>query len=165
MEHFIESRVILGLLCLIHLFITYAGAAGAVRGHINKKTLKVFMTTELFVVTAYIIYDNLLTPPYDGWFAAILGYIFVYGMLLMTWASYSIYASLDENKTYEMTIDKHVRMWNIDYFGGTVIENNQEIEVFLPYIPQLVSSDENTRKQKVKFDEVLRGCYILVKLA
>lgn len=162
MENFIESRVILGLLCLIHAFAVYAGAGGAVQGHINKNGLKGFMLIELVVVTAYIVYDNLLTPPYNSWFVAILGYLLVYGLIFMTWASYGIYASLDKDKIYEMTISSQVRLMNKDYFGGTVIDGKHEIEVLLPYSSRLISPDETGKKQKVKFAEVLRGCYILV---
>ncbi|MBR1605543.1 MAG: hypothetical protein IJ660_05510 [Alphaproteobacteria bacterium] len=163
MEHYIEGRVILGLLCLIHAF---AGCALQVPwGHLNKKVLNGFFITELVAVTAYIIYDNLQTPPHDGWTLAIIGYLFVYAWILMTWAGYSIYTALDVDKTYKMRIKGHVRFMNEDYFRGTVMDGRSKVEVLLPYAPELISSAKAGRKQKVKFDKFLRDFHILVKLA
>lgn len=162
MEQYIESRVILGLLCLIHLFLSYAGSTGACHGHINRKALNYTVLAELILVTAYVIYDNLQTPPYNGWFIAIVGYVFVYGMICMTWATYCIYALLDKDKAYEMTINSHVRLQNEDYFKGVVIEQRREIEVLLPYLQNLVPKNDKNKKPKVKFQEVLHGRYIIV---
>ena len=64
MEHVIESRAILGFLILIHLFVGYASNISW--GYINRKVLHGVIITELIAVTAYIIYDNLQTPPHDG---------------------------------------------------------------------------------------------------
>ena len=163
MEQYIEGRVILGLLCLIHLFAGYA--INVPWGHINKKVLNGFFITELVAVTAYIIYDNLQTPPYSGWVLAIVGYLFVYGLILMTWAGYSTYTKLGEDKTYKMRIKDHVRFMDDDYFRGTVMDGRSKVEVLLPYAPELISSAKAGQKQKVKFDKFLRGSHILVKLA
>ena len=152
MEHYIEGRVILGLLCLIHTFAGYA--LKVPWGHLNKKVLNGFFLTELVAVTAYIIYDNLQTPPHDGWIFAIVGYILVYALILLTWAGYSIYGELEEDKVYEMTIKHHVRYMNKDYFSGTVIEGKNEIEVFLPYSSEMAMPVNAGKKQKVKFDNV-----------
>ena len=163
MEHYIEGRVILGLLCLIHMCAGYALRVPC--EHINKKVLNGVILTELVAVTVYIIYDNLQTPPYNGWFLAVIGYLFVYAIILMTWAGYSFYTQLDEEKIYEMTIKDHVRYMNRDYFRGTVIDGKNEVEVLLPSSPNLVSSIEAGEKQMVKFDEFFGECNILVKLA
>lgn len=161
MEHYIEGRVILGLLCLIHLFAGYA--LKVPWGHINKKVLNGFFLTELVAVTAYIIYDNLQTPPYNGWILAVIGYLFVYALIFMTWAGYSSYTGLDEDKVYEMTIKERVYFLNDFYLRGTVIDEGKEIEVLLPYAPELVATARNGKQQKVKFDKFLKHWYILVK--
>lgn len=162
MEHVIESRVILGLLILIHLFAGYA--SGVSWGHINRKVLNGAIITELIAVTAYIIYDNLQTPPYDGWTLAIIGYLLLYGLILMTWYGYYIYTELDKDKVYEMTIRDHICYMNEDYFRGTVVDGKREVEVYLPYSEELKPKDKTAKKRNVKFDNVLRGVHILVKL-
>lgn len=159
---YIESRVILGLLCLIHLFAGYA--SGISWGHINRKVLNGFFLTELVAVTAYIIYDNLQTPPYDSWALAVIGYLFVYALILMTWAGYTVYAVLDKDKVYEMTIRDYVRFMNEDYFRGTVVADNREVEVYLPYAEELKPKDKTDIKRNIQYDNVLRGTHILVKL-
>ena len=163
MENYIEARVVLGILCLIHVFVNYGMQVPW--GHINKKVLDGVILTELIAVTVYIIYDNLQTPPYDGWLLAILGYILVYALILMTWFGYNVYTLLEVDKIYEMTITQHVCFMNDDYFLGTVIEGENKYEVLLPYSPELSPTSEVSKKQNVKFDNVLRGEYILVKLA
>ena len=165
MEHLIKARVILGILCLIHIFINYAGAQGAYRGHINKKLLNSLFVIEIFAVTAYVIYDNIQTPPHDGWVLAIAGYIVVYGLIFLTWAIHCIYALLDPNKVYEMTINSHVRAFNKDYLKGTVVEENHNLDVYLPYSEDLDLKKDSNKRQNVKFKEVLRGTYIIVELA
>ena len=82
MENYIEGRVILGMLCFMHVFILYASQCPL--GPIKRRTLESVIFTEFIAVTAFIIYDNLQTPPYDGWFLAILGYTFVYGLIFLT---------------------------------------------------------------------------------
>ena len=157
MEQYIESRVILGLLCLIHLFLNYAGSSGARRGHINRKVLNGVILAELAAVTTYVVYDNLQVPPHNGWLAAILGYLFVYGLIYITWAVYCVYALLDKDKVYEMTFVKSYNSMGGDYFGGTVIEDGHEIEVLLPF-----KESNHAEKQNVKFKEVVGGVYIIV---
>lgn len=161
MENYIESRVILGVLCCMHMFIIYA--AQCPFGPIKRKALDGIILAELIAVTAYVIYDNLQTPPYDGWFVAVLGYIFVYGLILMTWVVYGIFTVLDVDKVYEMTIMHRVHFMNKDYFKGTVFDGKYKRTVLLPYSQELSFLTENI-KPKVKFDNVLRG-YILVKCA
>ena len=158
----IGSRVILGVLIVIHLFACHA--SGASLGHINRKVLNGVILTELIAVTVYIIYDNLQTPPRDGWTLAIIGYLLVYGLIMTTWANYYIYTVLDENKVYEMTISDRVSFMNNDYFRGTVIDDNCEVGVLLPYEEKLEPKNEPDKKLKVKYDNVLEN-HILVKLA
>ena len=160
MENLIESRVILGILCLIHMFAIYGSKCPW--GYVKGKVLNTIIITELIAVSAYILYDNLQTPPHDGWFLAILGYIFVYVLILMTWAVYSIFTILDKDKVYEMTITHCVHFMNEDYLEGTVLKDDIEIKVLLPYSQELYPITEDTIKQKVMFDNVIYG-NILVK--
>ena len=160
MENYIEGRVILGMLCLIHVFAVYGSKCPW--GHIKKNVLNGIILTEIIAVTVYVIYDNLQTPPHNGWFLAILGYIFVYGLILMTWGAYFCFTLLDENKIYEMTITHHVHFMNKDYLKGTVFDGECELTVLLPYPQELYPLTEASKKQKVKFDNVLQG-YVLVK--
>ncbi len=161
MENYIEGRVVLGVLCLIHLFLSYASVGPW--GHIKGKVLDGIFLTELIAVTAYIIYDNVQTPPYDGWFWAIIGYLFVYAMIFMTWLMYGVFALLEEDKVYEMTITHHVHLMNERYFQGTVINGKYEHQVYLPYSSELHSLIEDNYKLNVKFDRIIRGMYIVVK--
>lgn len=164
MENYIEGRVILGVLCLIHVLVNLVSSCPW--GPIKRKVLDGIILTELIAVTSYIIYDNLQTPPYDGWFLAIIGYILVYGLILMTWFMYGIFTVLDRDTVYEMTITHHVHFMNEDYLEGTVVleRSGIKITVLLPYSSELLASAEAHIKHNVKFDNVIKG-YILVKSA
>jgi hypothetical protein len=63
-----------------------------------------------------------------------------------------------------MTIRDHIRYMNEDYFRGTVVDDKREVEVYLPYSEELKPKDKTAKKQNVKYDNVLRGVHILVKL-
>lgn len=164
MENYIVARVILGILCLIHIFAIYGSKCPW--GHIKGKVLNTIIITELVAVTAYIIYDNLQTPPNDGWILAILGYIFVYSLILMTWLAYGIFTVLDKDKVYEMTITHQVQFMNNDYFQGTIVQESSgvKVTVLLPYTSELLPSAKSHIKQNVKFDNVFNG-NIVVKRA
>lgn len=161
MENYIEGRILLGSLCIIHLLVIYG--IQYPWGHIRDKVLGGIILTELIGVTAYVIYDNLQTPPQDGWFLAIIGYILVYSLILMTWLGYLIFTLLDKDKIYEMTIAHHVCIQNAHYLQGTVIERKHKIPVILPILPYSSELHESNIKPKVKFDNVFRGMYIVVK--
>ena len=166
MENVIEGRAILGMLCFIHMFILYASQCPW--GHIKRKVLDGIILMETIAVTTYIIYDNLQTPPYDGWLLAILGYILVYGLIFMTWVMYGIFTVLEKDKFYEMAVTRHVHFMNEDYLVGTVVETDtaelkRDYTVLLPYSPELYPLIKANIKPKVKFDNVLKG-NILVKL-
>ena len=132
-------------------------------GHMKNKVLDGIFLTELIVVTAYIIYDNIQAPPYNGWFWAIVGYLFVYAMIVITWLCYGIFALLDEDKIYEMKITHHVGIKNKEYFKGTVSNGKYEHEVYLPYSPELVSLAEDGSRINVMLDSFIDGIYIVVK--
>lgn len=157
---YIESRVILGLLCLIHLFIGYAGSTGAVHGHISKKVLNGVILLEVVWVTAYVIYDNLQTPPYDGWFVASIGYGLVYGLIFVTWEALQPNVALAKDKTYKMHFTGHVRYLNEEYMQGEAEEGKRKVVVLLPYKEEYTASDR-PNWQNVRFDYVFKG-YIIV---
>ena len=165
MENYIEGRVILGLLCLAHLFIIYAAARGARHSPLSKNVLNGAILTELVLVTAYVIYDNIQTPPYNGWMLAIVGYLFVYGLIFMTWAAHCIYALLDKNKVYEMTPQAKITYWNDLYLQGALSEDGHEIKVLLPWANFKALEQAHPKKLLVKFKSVLRGEQIIVILA
>ena len=160
MENYIDGRAILGMLCFVHIFILYA--IQCPWGPIKRKALNGIILTELVVVTAYIIYDNLQMPPHDWWFA-IIGYLFVYGFICMTWIAYLVFTLLDEDKIYEMTITHHVHLMNEDYLEGFVYEGKYKYSVYLPYSSELEPLIENNTKLNVKFVNVFRASYIIVK--
>jgi len=160
MENMIEARVILGILCFIHLFLGYAGASGAVHSLVNKKVLNGLILTELILVTVFVVFDNLQTPPHDGWPLAILGYLFVYGLIVATWWVYNFYTFLKKDKIYEMTIDSRVRFSNKDYLGGVIFNGKREIEVLLPYKEEYLSA-KRAGKINVRFRTLLGGHYIV----
>ena len=76
---------------------------------------------------------------------------------------YRIFTFLDETKIYEMTIIRHVHLMDEYYLQGTVQEENSEHEVYLPYSSELDSLIKKGIKPKVKFDNVFKGSYIIVK--
>ncbi|MBR5599429.1 MAG: hypothetical protein IKW39_05250 [Alphaproteobacteria bacterium] len=161
MENYIEGRVVLGVLCLIHLLFIFASQCPW--GHIKAKVLDGIFLAELIMVTAYVMYDNMLAPPYIGWFWAIVGYLFVYALIVITWLVYGIFTLLDEDKVYEMKINQAVNIMSKDYFKGTVTNGKNEYEVYLPYSSDLQSLIENNIKPNVKFDRVIKGIYVIVK--
>ena len=61
-----------------------------------------------------------------------------------------------------MTITCHIHFMNKDYLKGTVFDGKYEQTVLLPYSQELYPLTEDNIKQKVMFDNVLRG-NILVK--
>ena len=162
MEHYITCRVVLGMLCLIHAFVIYASQCPF--GPIKAKVLDGFILTELVVVTAYIICDIAQYPPLDGWFLAILGYLSVYALIMITWFMYGVFALLDADTVYEMTIERHVHFMNKDYLQGTVSKGKYKYEVLLPCSSELVPITDANKKQKVKFANAIKH-NILVKLA
>ncbi len=165
MENLIAGRVILGLLCFAHLLINYAGAVGAFHKPISQKGLKAAMLAELIAVTAYVVYDNIQTPPYDNWTLAIIGYVLVYGLILMTWEVYSVYALLDKDDIYAMKPIQFVTFGGKPYLQGLVEEKHHKIDVLLPR--EEFSDMEKTQPKMipVKFKQVLKGREIIVTLA
>lgn len=165
MENLIEGRVILGLLCLVHLFVNYAAGVGARHEPLSKKVLNGVILTELVVVTVYVICDNLQTPPHNGWLLAIVGYFFVYGLIFVTWILHCIYALLDQNKVYAMTPQQFVPLYGGSYMKGTVEEDNHKIDVFLPHAEFANLEKTHPKILPVKFKQVLRGRSIIVTLS
>lgn len=163
MESIIEARVILGILCFFHLFLGYAGSSGAVHNVISRKCLNTLLIIELIGVTAFVIYDNLQTPPYDGWVWAIIGYLFVYALILLTWFVYLPYTLLKKGKVYKMKITNRSYFMGSDYLGGFVTENNRQVDVLLPYKEEYLAPD-TPREVDVVFCLLMHGEYIVRKV-
>jgi len=98
MEGIIVSRFILFILVFVYLLIGYASKIDM---YINAKVLDTAFAVQIVGLTAYIIYDNILAPPKDGWFFAILGYLFVYGIIIMVWFMYD-FKTISPNKEYQL---------------------------------------------------------------
>ena len=98
MEGIIASRFILFILVFVYAFIGYASKIDT---HINAKVLDTAFAVQIVALTAYIIYDNIQAPPQDGWFWAIVGYLFVYGFMIMAWFLYG-FKTISPNKNYEL---------------------------------------------------------------
>ena len=98
MENIILSRAILFALVFVHLLIGYASKIDM---HINAKVLDAVFAVEILALTAYIVYDNILSPPRNGWVLAIIGYLVVYGIIFMTWFVYGL-KTISPNKKYQL---------------------------------------------------------------
>ena len=98
MEGIIVSRFILFVLVFVYLLMGYASKIDM---HINAKVLDTAFAVQIVALTAYIVYDNIQAPPEDGWGFAILGYLFVYGIIIMVWFLYG-FKTISPNKNYEL---------------------------------------------------------------
>lgn len=136
MDNLITSRVILFAIFVVHVFLGYGGPA-VFNKHIKAKVYDALFAVEISAMTAYVIYDNITCPtPHDGWFLAILGYIFVYGVVTMTWVVFES-LTINPKKVYKLTNIKHkVHVINqgvlVNGVVGTIREGWREFEVILP---------------------------------
>lgn len=134
MESIILSRVILGLVCVINLFIGYAGVKGFVKRTISKKAWISFLIVEVVLITAYILYDNLFVGchPQDGWVVAILGYLFVYFMAFLAWYVYKDNTLLKKNEIYPFYRVGLAEYADGEFIKGVVEADGKDVVVFLP---------------------------------
>lgn len=136
MGNLITSRVILFAIFVFHVFVGYAGPA-VLNKHIKAWLYDALFAVEILAVTAYIIYDNIVCPiPHDGWFLAIVGYIVVYAVIILTWVVFSSLI-IDPKKVYKLADVKHrahIIKEGIFFKGvmGTIREGWREFEVILP---------------------------------
>ncbi len=98
MENIILSRAILFGVFVIHLFIGYA--IKTVK-HVNSKFLDTAFALEMFVLTTFVVYDNIQSPPYNGWALAISGYLLLYGLIVLEWWAYGA-KTIENDKVYEL---------------------------------------------------------------
>ena len=168
METFILSRVLLGALCLLNAFLCYCGFSGSVKKHINRFGYYLFYAFEFAAVTAYIGYDNMQSPPIDGWYVAFCGYLLVYVLMLMAWGALYSNTVLDVDKTYDMYVEPYTiaHFMGDDFIIGYVMEHKIKWNVWLPWkeFEALRISSQNI-VISVKFKEVLNGNNIVVTIA
>lgn len=155
MENIITSRAIFMWLVIFHLFVGYASRAA--RDHINRHLLNCIFIVELLVVTAFIIYDNVCNPIEGSAFWPIVGYLFVYFLIWMTWFLYRPNAILDKNVAYKFVADKPVEFLGKKYMNGYAEVRSNLIPVLLPF-DEYAGIDRPTW---VKFYEVI-DVYIIV---
>ncbi len=99
MENLILSRLVLLLFVAVNLFI--GARSDSVWHPLNKKAVHCFFGTEVLLLTAYIIYDNLMTPPYCAMIFAVIGYLFVYFFWTISYLSYIFYTNISIDKEYD----------------------------------------------------------------
>ncbi|MBP5399776.1 MAG: hypothetical protein J6Y53_05115 [Alphaproteobacteria bacterium] len=158
MENIVVSRAVLIGLVVFHAFVGYGSRA--VRGHIDRHFLNRLLIAELLAVTAYIVYDNICAPPAAGWFWAIVGYVFVYFIILATWFMYRPNAIMDKNAIYKFVACKPVEFLGKTYMHGYAEVRGNLEEVLLPY----EEYEGVTHHMLVKFREVIE-VYIIVTAA
>ncbi len=143
------------MLVVFHLFLAYA--ARAVRRHINRHVLNCFIIAELVAVTAYIIYDNVCYPIEELMVLAIIGYLFVYFMIWLTWFMYRPNAVLDKGVAYRFVAYKPVEFLGETYQSGWAEVRGNLIDVLLPFEEYAGIA----RPVRVKFYQVI-DVYIIV---
>jgi len=172
MDNIIISRVILFAVVIVHTFIGYGGPAVFTK-HINAKLYDTLFAIEILALTSYIVYDNILSPPHDGWVLAIVGYIIVYGVVVLSWL---VFASLtiDPKKVYQLNkieysnrkvrvFDKgNVQIHEFDVVEGTIREGWREFAVVL--LEDAMEIEETQEETiYVQFKAMQRNGAILVK--
>ena len=105
MDGLIISRVILFAVVIIHAFLGYGGPAVFTK-HVNARLYDALFTVEILALTSYIVYDNVLSPPEDGWTLAIIGYIIVYAFVVLSWLAFAP-LTIDPKKVYQLTEVEH----------------------------------------------------------
>ncbi len=163
MEGIIVSKAVLGLVCVINLFIGYAATSGIVKRAISKKSWKTAFVVEVALITAYILYDNIFVSSYhqNGWLIAILGYAFVYLMAFLAWFSFYSNTRLKKNKVYLMRKIGTISFIDQEFIEGEVEEDGKMIRVLLD---NTLAKTEVADSCLVKFESV-ENHYIIVELA
>lgn len=146
------SRALLGLFCFVNIIIMYG--ASSVRQHVDKRIWNAVFAFQALFVTGYIITDNLINPLQGGYVTAVLGYIFVYVLILFAWASWLPNTALEPDIIYTMQPDGMVIHGGSCYVSGTIYADGTNIPVLLKNKPaqQLPKSSI-----PVKFSQVRNG--------
>lgn len=145
MENLIFSRVVLLFFTIVNLFIAYG--ASAVWNPINKKFVNGFYGFEVTVLTLFIVYDNMTTPLNDTLTVAILGYAFVYLVLILGYFSYLQWTIVTPNKEYAAKIVNEYIVISGCYFISCNIKGNYggNSNAYIP-IEQVFKEPENKEK-------------------
>lgn len=145
MGDLIISRVVLLVFMLVNLFIGYGSKA--VWHPISKKAVNVFFGAEFVLLTSYIIYDNITFPLFDTLFVAMIGYFFVYFVLILAYLSYAEYTKISMNEEYEaVVVYKYIIISEQYFICCNIIDNyGRYYEVYIP-IEQMFKAPENKEK-------------------
>ena len=155
MDGIIFSRAVLLGVILLNAFVGYA--AHACHRHINRHVLNVLFILELVAVTAFIVYDNIQSPPYCSWFWAIVGYVFVYFIMIGVWFAYAPNSVMDEGVAYRFIAYKRVEFLGKMYECGYAEVRGRLVDVLLP----AEEYKSGTTHGQVMFKEVIYY-YIIV---
>ncbi len=132
MEEF-GSRTLLFLFCMVNCLIMYG--ASAVRQHVDKRIWNTIFVFQAVFVTGYIIADNVANPLQGGYIGAILGYIFVYVLIFLAWASWLPNTYLEPDIIYSMQPQELVIHGGSCYLSGTIRTNDMNVPVLLKNKP------------------------------
>ncbi len=162
-DSIIISRAILGMVCVINLFIGYAAVSGVVKRAISKKSWITVFVVEVVLITAYILYDNIFVSSHhqNGWLVAILGYAFVYLMAFLAWISFYDNTRLKKDKVYLMKRIGIISFTDQEFVEGEIEEGGKKIRVLLD---NTLTRAEIPAVCEVKFDSV-ENHYIIVRPA
>lgn len=159
-DSIIISRAILGMVCVINIFIGYASTRGFVKRAISKKSWITVFVVEVVLITAYILYDNIFVSshPQNGWLVAILGYAFVYLMAFLVWFSFYNNTRLEKDKVYLMKRVVMISFTDQEFVEGEIEEGGKKIRVLLD---NTLTKAEVPAVCEVKFDSVEDHCIIV----
>ena len=115
MNNYIFSRVAWLSLILLHCFITMIGTKTKI--YVPAKLYKWLFALEFLVVTAFVVYGCVKEPFYDGTALGILGYLFIYFVILLSYISLKHW-TINPNTAYEF-MPEHILVLQS---GKTVID-------------------------------------------
>ena len=98
MDNYIASRVIWLSLIMLHCFIDMIGVKTKI--YVPAKLYRWLFALESLAVTAFIFYDCVKEPFYDGIVLAVLGYLFIYFVILLSYISLKHW-TINPNTAYE----------------------------------------------------------------
>lgn len=157
MEVYDISRSFLGCVFLLNVFLLYGVSQGVFRGSFNKKLVNGLFITKFILLTGFIVYDNICSPPRDGWVLAIIGYALVYFIIFMVWLSIQPNCALKADTCYDMKLQEYSSFDCINCILGTVSIGKKEVWVFLPYKEDDKKYFRLDASVKVKFKKVYKG--------